>query len=194
MLIPLLIIVTGPPGGGKTTLAKRLAADLSLPLVTKDAIKERLYDRLGVADLEAARELGRASYDLLYDFSESILAAGQSVIAESNFAPQWASPVWQAMRERHPFRVLQIRCSTSATVLYQRVLERVARGERHHAHRDAEAWESVGIEKVAASAGLLDLEGEILDLDTTDFALLDYDAILALARRVRESPDQPENS
>ena len=37
---PLLILVTGLPCSGKTTLAVRMADELGLPLVTKDDIKE----------------------------------------------------------------------------------------------------------------------------------------------------------
>lgn len=38
---PLLLIITGHPGSGKTTLAHRLAADFKLPLIYKDGIKMR---------------------------------------------------------------------------------------------------------------------------------------------------------
>ncbi len=39
-----LVIVNGLPGSGKSTLAKGLATELSLPLFSKDAIKESLAD------------------------------------------------------------------------------------------------------------------------------------------------------
>ena len=39
---PLLVLVSGSPGSGKTTLARRLAGDLAMPLVGKDTIKEAL--------------------------------------------------------------------------------------------------------------------------------------------------------
>jgi predicted ATPase len=42
-----LVLVTGPPGSGKTTLAVPLARRLELPLIAKDTIKEALFDALG---------------------------------------------------------------------------------------------------------------------------------------------------
>jgi len=42
-----LIIVIGPPASGKTALAHHLAADLRLPLLSRDDFKERLFDTLG---------------------------------------------------------------------------------------------------------------------------------------------------
>ena len=37
---PLLVIVSGAPGTGKTTLARRFVVDLELRLLSKDQIKE----------------------------------------------------------------------------------------------------------------------------------------------------------
>jgi 2-phosphoglycerate kinase len=47
---PLLVIITGPPAAGKTTLGRQLAGALSLPFIHKDGIKEILFDVLGWRD------------------------------------------------------------------------------------------------------------------------------------------------
>jgi adenylate kinase family enzyme len=52
---PLLLIVTGPPGVGKTTVAEALAPRLGLPLLAKDDLKETLHDAS-----EAKGESGRS--------------------------------------------------------------------------------------------------------------------------------------
>ena len=46
--IPAYVVVSGPPGSGKTTLAPRLAAELDLPLIAKDTIKQALLAVLDV--------------------------------------------------------------------------------------------------------------------------------------------------
>lgn len=56
------MLVGGWPGSGKTTLAGALAAELGLPLLAKDELKEALADALGApADVPASRRLGRAA-------------------------------------------------------------------------------------------------------------------------------------
>lgn len=63
---PLLVLVNGAPASGKSTLAARLARELALPLIAKDALKEVLFDTLGAPDHARSRELSAASYDLIY--------------------------------------------------------------------------------------------------------------------------------
>ncbi|WP_425432548.1 AAA family ATPase [Hydrococcus rivularis] len=43
----LLILISGLPCTGKTTLARKIAQKLQLPLVCRDDIKESLFDSLG---------------------------------------------------------------------------------------------------------------------------------------------------
>ena len=54
---PLWLIVTGPPAAGKTTLVRRLAQDLNIPLFEKDTVKDLLYKTLGFGDKPWSRQI-----------------------------------------------------------------------------------------------------------------------------------------
>ncbi|MDA1349010.1 MAG: AAA family ATPase [Chloroflexi bacterium] len=56
---PLLLVVTGAPCSGKTTLATRIAENVGLTPITKDAIKKSLFDTMDWN----ARERGRGRSD-----------------------------------------------------------------------------------------------------------------------------------
>lgn len=78
----LFIVVSGPPGSGKTTLATALAAKMRLPLFAKDAIKEILMSVFPVLDVESSKKAGQAAIAVMYDLAKS--ASGGAVL-ESNF-------------------------------------------------------------------------------------------------------------
>jgi predicted kinase len=80
-----VVLVSGAPGAGKSTLARPLAAQLRFALLTKDLIKETLHDGLGApaSDLQWSRWLGGAAMELLW-----VLAAqAADVVVEANFRP-----------------------------------------------------------------------------------------------------------
>jgi predicted kinase len=83
-----LVLVSGCPGAGKTTLAVPLAAELGFTLLSKDRIKETLHDGLGapVADRAWSRRLGAAAMELLW----ALAADAPSVVLEANFRPRSA--------------------------------------------------------------------------------------------------------
>jgi adenylate kinase family enzyme len=77
---PILILISGFSCTGKTTLASKIAKRYLLPSISKDEIKESLYDSLGYSDREWSKKLGIASYDLLYLFMNKLLVNKQSII------------------------------------------------------------------------------------------------------------------
>lgn len=137
--LPSLLIVTGLPCSGKTTLARKLAFSLSLPLVTKDDIKERLFNSLGWSDRQWSRKIGLATYDILFYIIETHLAGHHSLIAESNFPPASAAKNFNRIRSKYPFNLLALECIARSNILEARWRRRAERSTRHPGHNDASA-------------------------------------------------------
>lgn len=183
---PLLVIISGPPAVGKTELGRRLGRDLRLPFVHKDGIKETLFDNLGYSDREWSRRLGRATYSLLYYFAGTQLAAGNSLILESNFHAETATRELQDLRDRWPFRAVQIQCVASADVLIERWRRRALSGERHPGHVDHLCEDEVAPYLWRGRLDALDIGDEIIEVDTSDFDAVDYPSIVTTLRQQLE--------
>lgn len=186
---PLLVIIGGAPASGKTTLGRRLATDFRLPYIGKDDIKESLYDSLGTGDLDWSRRLGKATYYLLYLFVEIELRAGRSMIVESNFEVQYATPVFHDLIARHDALPFQVLCRADPAVLQARYQRRATTGERHPGHLDHLL--AVEFADRLVNYELLPIGGESLVIDTTDLATIEYPSIAHhLQRAINEASDR----
>jgi predicted kinase len=157
---PLLVVVTGMPSAGKTTVAEALAHRLQLPLIAKDAIKESLYESLGAEDVEASGRLGAAAYALVFALTGSMLADGVAVIVEANFFRGEHERGFAALP---PHRLLQLHCDAPLAVL----LDRYAQRSRHAGHFDEEKIKELPGRFESGVHGPLELDGELVRLDTT---------------------------
>lgn len=165
---PLLIIVNGLPGTGKTTLARRLAADLGLPAFSRDGLYETLYDALESSAAAPPLGLGAAAYALLYDVAGAVLAAGHSVIVEGFFGrPDVRRAELLRLQERHDFEPLEILCTADGQALMQRFLVRMASGERHRGHLDREWLEHNEARLLGGQLAPLAIGRHVIEIDTT---------------------------
>jgi len=171
---PLLVVVTGPPAAGKTTVARGLAARLPLPLVRKDTIKEALFDGLGTGDLAWSQRLGVGTYEVIWALLEESLAAGSGLVTEANFV--------RGQDERHfarlpGARIVQVHCDAPLDLL----LERYGGRERHPGHVDGERIRALRDAVESGRHDPLELPGETIRLDTSEE--VDLDRLAARVRR-----------
>src|SRR5918911_5350487 len=85
---PRLVLVSGAPATGKTTLARRLSEALPLPLLARDAIGTIVADAFGVhfsQSSEHGRALLQSTIALYYAMLDQLLRAGVSMLTESTF-------------------------------------------------------------------------------------------------------------
>lgn len=177
-----MVVVTGLPGTGKTTIANDLSERLALPGFRKDEFKEILFDILGWSDKDWSEALDGACYELLWRICESELRAKRSIIVESNFEPGPHAPRIRDLCQRYDARAIEIHCRTERRVLANRFKERVERGDRHpgHAEQSDEVMEGEAIPKLLHEPDpLLGVTDLSLTVDTTDIESIDTGAVTA---------------
>lgn len=177
MFKSLLIIISGPPCAGKTTLGKRLAEAFNLPFFNKDEIKELLFERLGWRDRPWSKMLSLASYDLLFYFAESQLRVGNSLIVESNFDATVHTRRFLDLKEKYGFVGFEVQCRAESEVLLGRFKRRADRGERHPGHVDLLTITELSEILSKGEQPSLGIGEEIFIIDTTDFNAIDYTSL-----------------
>ena len=167
-----LVLVSGSPGAGKSTLARPLATSLDLPLLSKDAIKETLFDVLGhVAedDLVSSRRLGAAAMELLWRLAGECPA----VVLEANFRGQSTYE-----RERVlalSSRPIEVYCRVPPDVAAARYATRGAT----HLHHPVHVARTISAELLAEFRHPFGL-GPVIEVDTTQ--PVDIDAVATTVR------------
>lgn len=178
-------MITGPPAAGKTTLARRLAPALGLPLIAKDDLKVILYNTLGWGGREQDQRVSAAAYELMFHVASCQLAAGRSMMLESNFRPSAAARLCSILAG-HRDRTIQVCCHASREVLVARLEERAGLQLRHPGHADRETIND--LQDLLASGIALPLPGTRLEVDTTDPAQVDAGSLVEMIRRQISSP------
>ena len=167
MIHPTLIIITGHPGAGKTTIAGQLSRHYMIPYCSKDTIKEHIFDTLGSSDKVWSLRVSAAAHRLMDEIVEQELSTGHSLILESNFKTGLDSIRFSEAVTRHNAQCVQILCVASGDVLFDRWNHRIAHGIRHEGHAEESSLDQIR-QDLAQPYEPLRLPGRLITIDTTD--------------------------
>ena len=187
------ILIAGLPASGKTTFAVHLGKELGLPMLSKDRIKELLYDTVGFRTAEEKVTLSIAGTSLLYYYAESLMCTGAAFILENNFENVLKPQLLQLL-DQYRYRSITVRFGGEMDVIYQRYLQREESQARHPGHKTGLAYPPAeGDEKILShkmsleefkagviSRGIHDFSigGDEISVDTTHFESVHYAEIV----------------
>lgn len=104
---PTLIIISGPPGTGKTTLAHELARAIPCIAISRDEIKEGMVHAAGEFKADVGDELTQRTYPLFFEVLERLLRAGVTVVGEAAFQDKLWRTKLEPLADLAEFRVVQ---------------------------------------------------------------------------------------
>jgi thymidylate kinase len=168
----LFVVVSGLAAAGKTSVAEPLADMLGVRLISKDAIKEALFDAVGLGDWAFSKTLSRAADAAMVRIARDLDGA-----VLDNF---WYAESVVELLAPLPGPFVEVFCRCDPVVAFERFRHR----DRHAGHadeeRDVEATRAAFLTR--ADKLPLRMLGPVVEVDTERSVDL-----AALASRVAEA-------
>ena len=119
MRSPSLIVMSGLPGSGKSTIAECLAERLRIPVFSVDPIESAII-RSGIGQ---SFETGLAAYLVAEALASEQLKLGVSVIIDAVNAEEEGKDVWRGLAKRHRLDPIILEVVVSDPALHRRRVE-----------------------------------------------------------------------
>ena len=114
-------------------MAEVMSEMLKLPVISKDTLKELLFDNVGFQSRAEKVKLGIASMEIMYYVAGQLMKVGQPFILENNFEYSSEQGI-RSLLEQYQYSTLTITLTGDYKVIYHRFLERESSPDRHRGH------------------------------------------------------------
>jgi predicted kinase len=177
--VPVLIVVSGPMGSGKTTLAHKIARLVGCPAICRDEIKEGMVHTAPGFVAGPGDELTMRTLPVFFGVLELLLRAGVTTVAEAAFQDK----LWRAGLEplAGVARLRVVHCVVDAEVALQRSLRRREADPLRRAHADPGPADAAERVRSHRAFDRLSLDAPWIEVDTTDGYLPGLEEIVAFA-------------
>ena len=177
---PTLVVVSGPPRTGKTTLAHMIARAVSRPAICRDEIKEGMVHTAGDGFRAAAGDaLTQRTLPVFFDVLEVLVTAGATTVAEAAFQDRLWRHGLESLLGVARLRIVQ--CHADPAVGRER--RRLAADSGQPAHATIIGDELEDWRRAYAEFDRLSLPAPSLDVDTTDGYVPGVEAVVAFVNQ-----------
>jgi predicted kinase len=114
---PLLVVFSGLPGTGKTTVSRAVATQLNATLLRIDTVEQAM--RGTITD----QNIGAAGYAVANAIAEANLALGMSVVADCVNPVEESRSAWRSIAQRTSARLLDVEVVCTDRLEHRRRVE-----------------------------------------------------------------------
>jgi predicted kinase len=173
---PTLVVVSGPAGSGKTTLAHLLAAAIGCPAVSRDEIKEGMVHATPGFVAGPGDKLSQRTLPVFFGVLELLLRAGVTTVAEAAFQDHVWRPRLEPLAALAEIRIVQ--CVAPDQVAFGRQRQRHQDNPVRRAHDDPQDAYDAAARPVFSRVSL---DVPTIEVDTTDGYRPSLNQIVAFA-------------